>query len=78
MREQPARGLRTIMSMNTTPSHAPVEDYFQRPVCTEEAADLAYGKFVNQGPDAGGDFGDWRDTQAWSIAFEFREGLPID
>jgi hypothetical protein len=69
----PARGVQKRSQMNATDSSSPVDDYFEGPICTEEAADLAYRNYVSQGSDAGSDFGQRRDAQAWSTAFLTRD-----
>lgn len=63
----PARGVQDGIQMNATHFSSPVDDYFEGPICTEEIADLAYRNYVSQGSDAGSDFGQCRDAQAWSM-----------
>ena len=43
----------------------PVEDYFERPVCTDDGADLAYQNFVSQRTDSSDDFVHCLEAHAW-------------
>lgn len=74
----PARGVQGRIEMNASLSSSPVNEYFEGPICTEEIADIAYRNYVSQGSDAGSDFGQCRDAQAWSMAFLSRDSTAAN
>jgi hypothetical protein len=41
-----------------------VPDYFSQPICSEEGADAAYQKYLEQSADRGLGFGHWLEAEA--------------